>query len=130
MGVPFYVVCCYSFVAFNICSLCIFIWSFVFILIGVRFDMFCLGIIPMVTVGFFILGVYSLSHFREVFNYFLLQYFLMPFPFIFFLWETYDLNVGHLTLSQRSLRLSSFLSFLFFFLFCFIYFQHSIFQLT
>ena len=80
------------------------------------------------TLGFFILDVYSLSYFREVFSYFLLKYFLMPFPFVFFLQETYDLNVGHLTLSQKSLRLSSFLYF--FFLFCFTYFQHSIFQLT
>ena len=36
--------------------------------------------------------------------------------------------LGHLTLSQRSLRLSSF--FFFFFPLCFIYFHHSIFHLT
>ena len=39
--------------------------------------------------------------------------------------------LGHLTLPQRSLRLSSFLFILFsFFLLCFIYFYHSIFHLT
>ena len=39
--------------------------------------------------------------------------------------------LGHLTLSQRSLRLSSFLLILFFFFpLCFIYFHHSIFHLT
>ena len=31
-------------------------------------------------------------HFREVFNYYLLKYFLMPFIFIFFFWVTYNLN--------------------------------------
>ena len=38
--------------------------------------------------------------------------------------------LGHLTLSQRSLRLSSLIFSLFFFQLCFIYFHHSIFHLT
>ena len=38
--------------------------------------------------------------------------------------------LGHLTLSQRSLRLSSFLLILFSFSLCFLYFYHSIFHLT
>ena len=46
------------------------------------------------TLGFFILGGYSLSHFREVFNHYLLKHFLMPFPFVYFLHETYYLNIG------------------------------------
>ena len=40
------------------------------------------------------LGGYFLPHFMEVFNYYLLKYFLMPFLFVFFFWDTYDLNVG------------------------------------
>jgi len=60
------------------------------------------------SLGFLDLGDYFLPHFREVFNYYQLKYFLMVFlssssgtPMIRML--------GHLTLSQRSLRLSSFL---------------------
>ena len=63
--------------------------------------------------GFLDLGGYFLLHFREVFNYFLLKYFLMAFPFVFFFWDSYDSNVECLTLSQRSLSLSSFLLILF-----------------
>ena len=92
--------------------ICIFICLFLFWLMHVL-TCFVLDLSLWDTLGFFILDVYSLSHFREVFNYFLLKYFLMPFPFVLFLQETYDLNVGNLTLSQRSLRLSSFLYFFF-----------------
>ena len=37
---------------------------------------------------------YFLPHFREVFNYYLLKYFLMAFLFVFFFWDYYDSNVG------------------------------------
>ena len=74
---------------------------------------FCLGFILFGTLGFLDLGGYFLPHFRDVFNYYLLKYFLMAFLFVFFFWDSYDLNVGVLTLSQRSLRLSSFLLILF-----------------
>ena len=72
------------------------------------------GVLPWVypvwdSLGFLGLGDYFLPHFREVFNYYLLKYFLMVFLFVFFFWDSYDLNVGALTLSWRSLRLSSFL---------------------
>ena len=40
------------------------------------------------------LGDYFHLHFREVFNYYLLKYFLMVFLFVFFFWDSYDLNVG------------------------------------
>ena len=63
--------------------------------------------------GFLDLRGYFLPHFREVFNYYLLKYFLMPFLFVFF-WGSYDLNVGALNIIPRSLRLSSFLSFFFY----------------
>ena len=46
------------------------------------------------SLGFLDLGGYFLPHFREVFNYYLLKYFLMPFLFVFFFWDSYDLNVG------------------------------------
>jgi len=45
------------------------------------------------SLGFVDLGGYFPSHFREVFNYNLLKYFLMAFPFVFFFGEPYDLNV-------------------------------------
>ena len=40
------------------------------------------------------LGDNFLPHFREVFNYYLLKYFLMVFLFVFFFWDSYDSNVG------------------------------------
>jgi len=46
------------------------------------------------SLGFLDLGGYFLSHFREVFNYYLLKCFLMPLLFVFFFWDYYDLNVG------------------------------------
>ena len=45
------------------------------------------------SLGFLDLGDYFLPHFREVFNYYLLKYFLMVFLFIFFC-DSYDSNVG------------------------------------
>ena len=45
------------------------------------------------SLGFFDLGDYFLPHFREVFNYYLLKDFLMVFIFVFFFWDSYDLNV-------------------------------------
>ena len=94
--------------AFNICSLC---------LIFVNLINMCLGVSPLVypvwdSLGFLDLGDYFLPHFREVFNNYL-KYFLMVFLFVFFFWDFYDSNMGRFTLSQRSLRLSSFLLILF-----------------
>ena len=45
------------------------------------------------SLDFLDLGDYFLPHFREVFNYYLLKYFLMVFLFVFF-WDSYDSNVG------------------------------------
>ena len=44
--------------------------------------------------GFLNLGGYFLPHFREVLYYYLLKYFLMVFLFVYFFWDSYDLNVG------------------------------------
>ena len=76
------------------------------------------------------LGDYFLPHFREVFNYYLLKYFLMVFLFVFFFWDSYDSNVGEFNIVPEVLRLSSFLliHFSFFLSVSFIY--HSIFYLT
>ena len=57
------------------------------------------GVLPWVypvwdSLGFLDLGGCFLPHFREVFNYYLLKYFLMVFLFIFFFWDSYDSNVG------------------------------------
>ena len=60
------------------------------------------------SLGFLALGDYFLPHFREVFNYYLLKYFFMV--FLSFSSRTPMIQMlGHLTLSQRSLRLFSFL---------------------
>ena len=69
---------------------------------------------------------YFLPHFREVFNYYLLEYFLMAFLFVFFFWDSYDSNVGafHIVPEVPEVAFISFNSF-FFFPLCFIYFYHS-----
>ena len=61
------------------------------------------------SLSFLDLGDYFLPHLREVFNYYLLTYFLVVFLFVFFFWDSMIQMLGCLTLSQRSLRLSSFL---------------------
>ncbi|CAI9163990.1 unnamed protein product [Rangifer tarandus platyrhynchus] len=55
---------------------------------------FHLGFIPVWDSLVLDLGGYFFSHFREVFNYYLLKYFQIPFLFVFFFWDSYDLNVG------------------------------------
>ena len=74
---------------------------------------FTLGLSCSGLSGFLGLGWLFPSAFQDVFNYYLLKYFLTVFLFVFFFWDSYDLNVDNLTLSQRSVRLSSFLSILF-----------------
>ena len=83
------------------------------------------------SLGFLDLGDYFLPRFREVFNYYLLKYFLMVFLFVFFFWDSYDLNVGvfNIVPEVSEIVLISFNSFLFYPL-SFIYFYHSIFYLT
>ena len=56
-----------------------------------------LGVLPWVypvsnSLGFLDLGGCFLTHFRDVFNYYLLKYFLMVFLLVFF-WDSYDSNV-------------------------------------
>ena len=54
-----------------------------------------------------------LFHAGEIFNYNLFKNFLIPFLFLFFFWDPYNLNVGEFDIAQRFLRLSSVLFILF-----------------
>jgi len=86
------------------------------------------GVLPWVysvldSLGFLKLDGYFLPHSREVFNYSLLKYFLMPFLFVFFFWGSYYLNVR---VEVSEVVFISFNSFFFFFLLCFICFHYSI----
>ena len=65
--------------------------------------------------GFLGLSDYFLPFLREVFNYYLLKYFFMVFLFVFLFWNSMIQMLGHLILSWRSLRLSSFLLIRFYF---------------
>ena len=77
---------CVLFVAFHllllifICSLCL---IFSILLIYVLWC-FTLGLYCLDSLHFLDLGCYFFPHFREVFNYYLLKYFLMTFLFVFF----------------------------------------------
>jgi len=127
MGIPLCVNCCFFLAAFNICSL-----HLIFInLINMCLGVFCLGFIlfgtlwvswTLVAISFPILGKFSTIISSSIF--------LWP----FFLSSSSGTPIiqmlGCLTLSKRSLRLSSLLLIFFFFPLCFIYFQHSIFHLT
>ena len=80
----------------------------------------CWGVSPWVypvwdPLGFLDLGGYFLPHFREVFNYYVLKYFLMAFLFVFF-WDSYDSNVVVFNIVQEvsEVVLMSFDSFFFF----------------
>ena len=63
-------------------------------------------------------------------SYYLFKYFLRSFLSLFSFWDSYNMNLVYLMLSQRSLRLSSFFSFLSFFyiLFCGSNINHSVLQ--
>ena len=111
MGIPLCIICCFSLAAFNICSLCLIFVN----LINMCLVVFHLGFIlfgalwvswTWVAISFPILGNFS-TIISSIFSW---PFFLSSFsrtPMIQML--------GHLTLSQRSLRLSSFLLILFLF---------------
>ena len=90
MGIHLCLIFCLSLAAFNICSLYLIFVNLINMCLGV----FCLGFTLFVTRGFLDLGDYFLPYFRDVFNYYLLEYFLIAFLFVFFLWDSYDSNVG------------------------------------
>ena len=68
------------------------------------------------SLGYLDLGDYFLPHFKEVFNYYLLRYIFSCSFFLSSSGTPMIRMLGHLTLSQRSLRFSSFLLILFSFL--------------
>ena len=113
MGISLCVICCFSFAVFNICSLCL-----IFIDYYVSWSVSPWVYPDWNFLGFLDLGGYFLPHFREVFNYYLLKYFLMVFLFVFF-WNSYDSNIGafNTVLEVSEIVLISFNSFFVFPLF-------------
>ena len=90
------------------------VWSSLIWLICVL-GCFTLGLSCLGLSGFLDLGGYFFPHFREVFNYYLLKYFLMAFLFVFF-WDSYDSIVGafNIVLEASEFVLISFNSFFLF----------------
>ena len=126
MGIPLCVICCFSLAAFHICSLC---------LIFVSLVNMCLGVFHL---GFILFGTLWVSWTWVAISFSILRKFstvissgIFSCPFFLSSSGTPMIQMlGHLTLSQRSLILSSFLLILFFLPLCFIYFHHSLFHLT
>jgi len=96
-------------------SLCLIFVS----LINMCLAVFRLGFILFGTLWFSWTRMIILPHFREVFNYYLLEYFLMVFLFVFFFWDSYDSNIGsfNIVLEVSEVVHISFNSFYFFPLF-------------
>ena len=126
MGIPLYVICCFSLAVFNIFSL-----NLIFVsLINKCLSIFLPGFIQCGTLHFLDLHGYFLSHIREIFYYNLFKYFLRPFLFLFFFWDPYNLNVGVFNIVSEASEtvLNSF--YFFFILLLSSYVHHSIFHLT
>ena len=88
MGFPLYVTCCFSLAAFNILSLCLTFVS----LISICFGVFLLGFLLYGTLC--ASWTYFLFHVGEIFDYNFFKNFLIPFLFLCFFWDPYNLNVG------------------------------------
>ena len=109
MGIRLCVIYCFSLAAFNICSLC---------LIFVNLINMCLGVFHL---GFILFGTLCVSWTWVIISFPILGKFSTIisgiFSLSFFLSSSSETPMvqmlGHLTLSQTSLRLSSFLLFLF-----------------
>ena len=110
MGITFCVICCFPLAAFSICSLCLIFVNLINICLG----MFRLGFILFGTLWvswtWVIISVPILGKFSTIIS-------SSIFSWSFFLSSSSGIPMirmlGHLTLSQRSLRLSSFLVILF-----------------
>ena len=132
MEIPLCVICFFSLVAFNICSLCLIFVNLINMCLGVfRLGFILFGTLwvswTWVAISFPILGTFSTIISSSILSS------SMAFLFVFFLWDSYDLNVGAFNIVPEvsEVVLISFNSFFFFFLFlCFTYFHHSIFHLT
>ena len=110
MGIPLCVICCFSLAAFNICCLC---------LIFVNLINMCLGVFHL---GFILLGTLWVSWTWVAISFPILGKFSAIISSSNFSWPFFLSSssgtpmiriLGCLTLSQRSLRLSSFLLILF-----------------
>ena len=113
MGIPLYIICCFSFAAFNIFSLYLIFDSLINVCLGV----FLLGLILYGTLCAYWTWLTILSHIWEVFTYSLFKYFLSSFLLLFFSGAPIIQMFVSLMLSQRSLSLSS-IPFILFSLFC------------
>ena len=109
MGVPLYVICCFSLVAFNILSLSLTFAS----LITMCLSVFLLGFILPGTLCFPYLSDYFLSHVKEVFSNYPFKYFLRFFLSLFSLWDPYIVSVVLLNVVTKLFRVSSFFSYFF-----------------
>ena len=90
MGISLWVICCFSLAALNIFSLCLIFVSLINMCLGV----FHLGFILFGTLWFswtlVAISFPALGKFSTIIS----SSFLMPFLFIFFFWDSYDLTVG------------------------------------
>ena len=113
MGIPLCVICCFSLAAFNICSLC---------LIFVNLINMCLGVFHL---GFILFGTFWVSWTWVTISFPTNGKFSTIISSSIFSWSFFLSSsgtpmiqmLGCLTLSQRSLRLSSFLLIRFFLFF-------------
>ena len=126
MGFPLFVTFCFSLAAFNILSLCLdFVSLIVCVLVCFSLALSCMGL-------FVSCGLDWLFPFPCWGNFQLqsLKKFLIPFHFLFFIWDYYNSNAGAFdTVPEVSeTTFSSFHSFYFILLFR-SYFHHFIFQL-
>ena len=110
MGIPLCVICCFSLAAFNICSLCLIFVNLINMCLGVFRLVFILFGTLWVSWTWVIISFPSLGKFSTIIS-------SSIFSWSFFLSSSSGTlmtrTLGHLTLSQRSLRLSSFLLILF-----------------
>ena len=111
-----YIICCFSLVAFNILFLSLTIAR----LITMCLSVFLLEFFLPGTLCFLDLFDYFLSHVKEVSSNYPFRYFLGFFLSLFSLWDSYIVNVVLLNVVPELFRVSSLLSFFFFFsVFCF-----------
>ena len=90
MGIPLYVVCCFSLAAFNIfCSYLIFDSLINIGLACFSLDLSFLGLSVLPGLDWLFP-----SHIREIFSYNLFKYFLNLFLFLFFFWDPCNSNIG------------------------------------
>ena len=127
MGIPLYVICCFSLAAFNIFSLYLIFDSLINMCQHVSLRLSCIVLSVLPGLDFY----YFLSHVREVFDYNFFKYFLRPCLFLFFFCNPYNSNVGGSNVvPEPSETVLSFFHSFFFILLPVSFFHHFISQLT